>query len=174
MNTTTTIEKMIDSIAAVCINLGLRGGYTPEEIADLVCDIEFAHMYDALRDRAETVYAYSTDGDRSMTLKYRSRKLFDREAMLLWREPVVCVDDTEVASSRYLELWLLEDMSVAVVSCVQIVYGDGNDYITEYREYKGEEISFSEPVPDLLDFVDRLESLCPDEYHPDEVVIYET
>ena len=46
MNTTTTIEKMIDSIAAVCINLGLRGGYTPEEIADLVCDIEFAHMYD--------------------------------------------------------------------------------------------------------------------------------
>ena len=33
---------------------------------------------------------------------------------------------------------------------------------------------FSEPVPDLLDFVDRLESLCPDEYHPDEVVIYET
>lgn len=33
---------------------------------------------------------------------------------------------------------------------------------------------FSEPVPDLLDFLDRLESLCPDEYHPDEVVIYET
>lgn len=125
MNTTTTVEKMIDSIAAVCIDLGLRGGYTPEEITDLVCDIAFAHMYDALRDRAETVYAYSTDGDRSMTLKYRSRKLFDREAMLLWREPVVCVDETEVASSRYLELWLLEDMSVAVVSCVQIVFGDG-------------------------------------------------
>ena len=35
MNTTTTIEKMIDSIAAVCINLGLRGEYSPEEIADL-------------------------------------------------------------------------------------------------------------------------------------------
>lgn len=174
MNTTTTIEKMIDSIAAVCIDLGLRGGYTPEEITDLVCDIAFAHMYDVLRDRAETVYAYSTDGDRSMTLKYRSRKLFDREAMLLWREPVVCVDETEVASSRYLELWLLEDMSVAVVSCVQIVFCDGNDYITEYREYKGDEIPFSEPVPDLLDFVDRLESLCPDELHPYEVIIYET
>ena len=170
----TTIDKLIDSIANICIDLGLRGEYSPEEIADLVCDIEFAHMYDALRDRAETVYAYSTDGDRSMTLKYRSRKLFDRNATLLWREPVLCADDTELASSRYLELWLLEDMSVAVVSCVQIVYGDGNDYITEYREYKGEEIPFSEPVPDLLDFVDRLESLCPEEYHPDEVVIYET
>ena len=33
---------------------------------------------------------------------------------------------------------------------------------------------FSEPVSDLLDFVDRLESLRPDEYHSDEVVIYET
>ena len=117
MNTTTTIEKMIDSIAAVCVDLGLRGEYSPEEIADLVCDIEFAHMYDALRDRAETVYAYSTDGDRSMTLKYRSRKLFDREAMLLWREPVVCVDDTEVASSRYLELWLLEDIRLSMTGC---------------------------------------------------------
>lgn len=112
--------------------------------------------------------------EQKKPVKYRSRKLFDREAMLLWREPVVCVDETEVASSRYLELWLLEDMSVAVVSCVQIVFCDGNDYITEYREYKGDEIPFSEPVPDLLDFVDRLESLCPDEYHPDEVVIYET
>ena len=46
--------------------------------------------------------------------------------------------------------------------------------IRDSREYKGDEIPFSEPVPDLLDFLDRLESLCPDEYHPDEVVIYET
>ena len=65
-------------------------------------------------------------------------------------------------------------VTLAVVSCVQIVYGDACDYITEYREYKGEEIPFAEPVPDLLDFVDRLESLCPDEFHPDEVIIYET
>lgn len=170
----TTIDKLIDSIANICIDLGLRGEYRPEEIADLVCDIEFVHLYDALRDLAEPVYAFSTDGERSMTLKYRSRKLFDRNATLLWREPVLCADDTELASSRYLELWLLEDMSVAVVSCVQIVYGDEFDYITEYREYKGKEIPFAEPVPDLLDFVDRLESLCPDEFHPDEVIIYET
>ena len=174
MNTTTTIEKMIDSIAAVCIDLGLRGGYTPEEITDLVCDIAFAHMYDALRDRAETVYAYSTDGDRSTTLKYRSRKLFDREAMLLWREPVVCVDETEVASSRYLELWLLEDMSVAVVSCVQIVFGDGNDYITEYREYKGSQWPSTEAAPDLFDFLEHLVDLCPENFDPEEDVIYES
>lgn len=118
----TTMDKLIDSIANICINLGLRGEYSPEEIADLVCDIEFVHLYYALRDLAEPVYAFSTDGERPMTLKYRSRKLFDRNATLLWREPVLCADDTELASSRYLELWLLEDMSVAVVSCVQIVY----------------------------------------------------
>ena len=52
-------------------------------------------------------------------------------------------------------------------------------YIRRFT-YKKEDVGcklcteFSEPVPDLLDFVDRLESLCPDEYHPDEVVIYET
>ena len=79
----TTIDKLIDSIANICINLGLRGEYSPEEIADLVCDIEFVHLYDALRDLAEPVYAFSTDGERPMTLKYRSRKLFDRNATLL-------------------------------------------------------------------------------------------
>lgn len=169
----TTIEKLIDSIANICIDLGLRGEYSPKEITDLVCTIEVVHLYDALRDLAEPVYVFSTDGDRSMALKYHSKKLFDQNATLLWREPVRCADDAELASSRYLELWLLEDMSVAVVSCVQIVYGGECDYITEYREYKGEEIPFSEPVPDLLDFLDRLEGLCPNHLHPD-MVIYET
>ena len=79
----TTIDKLIDSIANICIDLGLRGEYSPEEIADLVCDIEFVHLYDAIRDLAEPVYAFSTDGERPMTLKYRSRKLFDRNATLL-------------------------------------------------------------------------------------------
>lgn len=40
----TTIDKLIDSIANICIDLGLRGEYSPEEIADLVCDIEFVHL----------------------------------------------------------------------------------------------------------------------------------
>lgn len=169
----TTVEKLIASITNICIDLGIRGKYGPDEIASLVCDIHFTYLYDALRDRAEPVYAYSTDGKRPMTLKYRSAKLFEGSATLLWREPTLRVDDLDVAASRYLELWLREDMSIAVVSCVQIVYGDEDDYITEFREYKGDQLPATEPAPDLLDFLDCIEDLYPEEFHPDEVVVYE-
>lgn len=169
----TTIEKLIASIINICADLGIRGKYEPEEMASLVCEIQFTALYDALRDRAEPVYAYSTGGERPTTLKYRSRKLFDCDATLLWREPVLCVDDQEIASSRYLELWLLEDMRIAVVSCVQILFGEEDGYITEYREYKGDQFPSTEPAPDLLDFLDRIENLYPEEFHPDDVVVYE-
>ena len=127
----------------------------------------------ALRDKAETAYEYVVKTNIDRGFEYRGKELFMQRACLIYSDIEIGIYDmTDTSYNR--ELWLLEDMSVAVVSCVQIVFGDGNDYITEYREYKGDEIPFSEPVPDLLDFLDRLESLCPDEYHPDEVVIYET
>lgn len=79
----TTIEKLIASISNICIDLGIRGKYDPDEIASLVCDIAFTSLHDALRDRAEPVYAYSTDGERPMALKNRSTKLFEGSATLL-------------------------------------------------------------------------------------------
>lgn len=169
-----TIEKLTNTIRNVCIELGIRGEYSPEIICHLVRNIQFPALYDAIRDNAEPVYAYTTNGERPLVLKYRSRKLFDRNATLLWREPTVCADDTDLATSRYLELWLLEDMSIAVVACVQIIYESEGEYITEYREYKGGELPNNEPMPDLLDFVDRLEELYPEDFDPDEVVVYET
>ena len=36
-----------------------------------------------------------------------------------------------VVATRTLELWLLEDMSLAVVSCVSVNY-DHDGYITQY------------------------------------------
>ena len=167
-------ETMLSTFAEICAELAVRGSYTGAAVASLTEQVCWENLFHEIRDRAEPVYAFDTNGLLSDALKYRGQKLFDCNATLLWREPTHAEEDDELDTTRYLEMWLLEDMSVAVVSCVQIVFCDGNDYITEYREYKGDEIPFSEPVPDLLDFVDRLESLCPDEYHPDEVVIYET
>ena len=40
-----------------------------------------------------------------------------------------------VVATRTLELWLLEDMSLAVVSCVSVNY-DHDGYITQYRTIK--------------------------------------
>ena len=169
MSRVTELEKALTTL----FRKGTEVGYTETEIDEFLENIDYHALLQAVWNKAETVYAYRADGKNALSLDYRSSELFKQRATLLYED----VGDSYIGAvfaARSMELWLLEDMGVAVVSCVQIVYGDGNDYITEYREYKGEEIPFSEPVPDLLDFVDRLESLCPDEFHPDEVVIYET
>ena len=168
-------ETMLSTLAEICAELAARGGYTGAAVASLTEQVCWENLFHEIRDRAEPVYAFDANGLLSAALKYRGRKLFDSNATLLWRELTHAEEDDGLDTTRYLEMWLLEDMTLAVTSCFQVDYdgGDG-DYTTEYREYKGDEIPFSEPVPDLLDFVDRLESLCPDEYHPDEVVIYET
>ena len=64
----TTIDKLIDSIANICINLGLRGEYSPEEIADLALSLahdeaRLSSMRNAMqestaRPSAEAIYAW--------------------------------------------------------------------------------------------------------------------
>lgn len=72
-------------------------------------------------------------------------------------------------------MWLLEDMTLAVTSCFQVDYdgGDG-DYTTEYREYKGSQWPSTEAAPDLFDFLEHLTDLCPEDFDPEEDVIYES
>ena len=53
-----------------------------------------------------------------------------------------------VVATRTLELWLLEDMSLAVVSCVSVNY-DHDGYITQYRTIKDTPVMDSELCLDL-------------------------
>lgn len=168
-----TMETMIESIVDICVELGARQKYSADAIGNLVCNIPFESLYDALMVRMEPVHAYVTNGQRPSTLKYRGENLFGQNAALLWREPSLWVEDDGLNATRYMELWMLEDMTPAVVSCVQIDVGEDRDFVTEYREHKGSHWPLFEPAPDLMDFLDRLADLCPGEFDPDEDVIYE-
>ena len=57
-----------------------------------------------------------------------------------------------VVATRTLELWLLEDMSLAVVSCVSVNY-DHDGYITQYRTIKDTPVMDSELCLDLGELV---------------------
>lgn len=168
-----TIETMIESITDICTDWGAHWKYSADLTGSLICGLPFESLYDAIMVRAEPVHAYATNGQRPLTLKYRGEKLFDQNATLLWREPSLRVEDDDLSAVRYMELWMLDDMTLAVVSCVQIDVGEDADFVTEYREYKGPQWPILEPVPDLVDFLDRLTDLCPREFDPDEDVVYE-
>lgn len=168
----TNIENMMGAVTDFCFTTGIRDGYDKEEILDLICELPIADLYDALCDRAEPVYAYSADSDSPVPLMYRSKRLFSTNATLLWREPTLRVGDTDLLTSRFVELWLLDDMTLAVASCIQTVCGD-DDFVAEYREYLGERWPAVEPMPELTDFLDHLETLVSNAFDPDMVVVYE-
>ena len=64
-----------------------------------------------------------------------------------------------VVATRTLELWLLENMSLAVVSCVSVNY-DHDGYITQYRTIKDTPVMDSELCLDLGELVEDLNGLC--------------
>ena len=171
----TNLETMLFTFAEICTDLAVRGGYTDAVAVTLTEDVNLKDLFHAIRDRAEPVFSFHADGLLCAALKYRSGKLFDRNATLLWREATHSEEDNELDTTRYLEMWLLEDMTLAVTSCFQVDYeGSDGDYTTEYREYKGSQWPSTEAAPDLFDFLEHLADLCPEDFDPGEDVIYES
>ena len=88
-------------------------------------------LLQALHYRAETVYAYTAEGDCGTDCNYRGLELFPCKASSIY-----CHCEKEefgiVLMERYLELWMLEDFSFALVASTETDYEDG-EYSTAYR-----------------------------------------
>ena len=132
-------------------------GQTQEEIRQLLGGIDFHALTQAVRDKARTVYAYTAQGQHEKSFNYRGEELFHQRATRLYVE-----DDQSTAeiavTTRTLELWLLEDMSLVCVACVRVEY-EGGGYVTEYRTIKGDPVR-SEMCLDLDDLSEALDELC--------------
>ena len=108
-----------------------EGCYTEDEAAELVESLDIYSLLQVVRHNATTVYSYITQGRQERSFNYRGEDLFRQKASLLYEETDQVTMEIVVAN-RTLELWLLEDMSLAVVSCVSVNY-DHDGYITQYR-----------------------------------------
>ena len=126
----------------------------------------------AVRDLAQPVYQYCIQGRYDKCFDYRGLELFDQRACLLFSD----VEQTtrDVATTTYeTELWLMEDMTFAIVRCVAMTFGDEEDgYTTEYRVFNKalesrDDIFFT---PEAL--MEELESMCVDQWEH-EATIYE-
>lgn len=58
-----------------------RGGHTPEEIRQYLGGLDFQALTQTVRDRARTVYAYTTQGRHEKSFNYRGEELFGQRAM---------------------------------------------------------------------------------------------
>ncbi|MEG0416563.1 MAG: hypothetical protein RR565_10570 [Erysipelothrix sp.] len=86
-----------------------------------------------LRDTAQSIYQYTMESSYELGFEYRGKELFNQRGCKIYTAPEFAVSD--IANILYhKELWLLEDMSFAIVHCVVMSVGNGQfDYITEYR-----------------------------------------
>ncbi len=133
-------------------------GYSDDEVTALLEGIDFQSLLQAVRHNAKTVYAYTTRGKHSKSFNYRGADLFGQRAALLYDSFDQNTAEAVVTARTY-ELWLLEDMSIAVTACVSVSY-DGGAYETEYREIKDSGPWDCGLFLDAEALADKLDELC--------------
>lgn len=135
-----------------------EGCFTEDEANDLAESLDIYSLLQVVRHNAITVYSYITQGRQERSFNYRGEDLFRQKATLLYEETDQVTMEIVVAS-RTMELWLLEDMSLAVVACVSVDYDHGG-YITQYRTIKDTPVLDSELCLDLSELVEDLNGMC--------------
>jgi len=129
----------VDSLERAIRNLfrgGIENGYRESQVTALLEDIDYPTLLQAVRHRARTVYAYTTQSQRSKLFSYRGADLFGQRATMLY-DAFDLRSGGKVATNRTYELWLLEDMTIAAVVRVSITY-DSGAYKTVYRGIREE------------------------------------
>lgn len=143
-------------------------GYTEPEVKELLNNIDYGTLLQAVRHNAQTVHAYTTQGKMPRSFNYRGEDLFGQRATLLYED----FDQSWagiVTTARNYELWLLEDMKLFVVACVSLNCGDG-EYVTEYREIKIGTPWGTEMYLDLEELSDKLLGMCCRQCESDDPV----
>ena len=86
----------------------------------------------ALKDAVQTVYQYSVIGGYEKSFDYRGVELFNQRGCLIISDVEQMVFD-EAETIYATELWLLEDMSFAIVHCVKMKIGseDADHHLSE-------------------------------------------
>lgn len=132
-------------------------GYTEEETEELLDGVDFSALTQAIRHDAEIVYAFRTDTKCEIGGDYRGQALFEQRATLLYEDVHEVLYDAAIIG-RSAEMWLLENMTVAVVSCVTIMVGN-EDVIAQYRVFKSWDWEDC-GIEDLEDFAEDLKAMC--------------
>lgn len=157
MNNITNLEKSITQV----FHRAIDNGYTKEEIEELLDGIDFYALAQTVLHNFETVYEYTVDCTLPHSMNYRGLELFPR-AVLLYVDAGDCMASF-VCCARSLELWLLDDASLAVVSMFHTSAGHG-EFATEYRVYKGDDWLECDMCIDMDDLADTLKKLCQPYY----------
>lgn len=134
-------------------------------------DITTHDICEALCDQVRTVYQFTVDSDSADCVCYRGKDLFGQRAAKLMEALKSYADDT-VLMEHLDELWLLEDMTFAVVDALFMTVHQGNAVVrTEYRALRHKVQCSDDLCFHPTDYLDSLVELC-EEYRDGKQIIY--
>ncbi len=105
--------------------------------------VDFDCLYQTLCRLSAKVYEYQAGMESEQIVQYRGERLFPCEAIQIYKKPNLSVNVEELDMTHSTEVWLLEDLTLAVTSCFTVEVG-GTGYTTTYRAYKGAEWPINE------------------------------
>ena len=164
---TIELENSIRSL--FCCSDGLNA--ETEEVLDC---LNLEALSQTIRYHEEPVYAYRADTCVDSGCNYRGELLFPIPATLLFSMPYVrATAEGGISFERRSELWILKDMTLAVVSSARIRLCEG-EFESDYRSLKTKDLDLFPQVIDLdLNLLAmRLAAMC-DEYLDSPMPTYE-
>lgn len=132
-------------------------GCGADDVAELMEGIDYPSLLQAVRHNMKTVFAYSAEDQHSPG--YRGADLFGQQAVMIYDTVGQFFSIGTVFSTRNFELWLLEDMQIAIVVHIYVSL-NGDEYEADYRESKGIAPKDCGKYLNLEILSDTLDELC--------------
>lgn len=155
-----TIKKLSDNINTFLTVIASYYGIPKSEIVATLREVNFYTLYQTLCREASPVYAFRSHGENSRLLRYSGEKIFPCNAINLYRLPDFIAEDEEMATVHFMEVWLREDLILAITTCFHVDHKE-TGYRTSYRVHKGSEWPFEEDTFNFEAFVEGLFEAAP-------------
>lgn len=155
-----TIKKLADNIKNFLTEIATYYGIPKAEIVSTLREVNFYTLYQTLCRESSSVYAFRAYGENDQLLRYWGEKIFPCNAINLYRLPDFIAEDEVIATVHFMEVWLREDLTLAITSCFHVDNKE-TGYRTSYRVHKGAQWPFEEDTFDFEAFVEGLFEAAP-------------
>lgn len=154
------IRKLKENVASFMTEIAEHYGIPKSEIVSSLRTINFYCLYQTLRREAEPVFAFHSYGGANKLLHFSGEKLFPCNAINLYQEPELSAVTEGMETTRFIEVWLREDLTLVITSCF-CAENKTEGYCACYRVHKGGEWPFEEDEFYFDIFVNELFDAAP-------------